>query len=245
MNKKVLVASFVMVTIATLIAFNSVYAATVTPIPSVGESDEPSVQPTKQSSLDKAVENLKEKIADKVDTLKKNAGTIAAGSITDIKKDTIEIKNTTGHTFKIVIDASLTEAREISGTFEKTIKIADLTKNDYVFVSGPIVENTVTANTIYRDVPFFVGSGQITSVDTSAGTIDLVTTEKEEFTLDIPTKVRPKIMDPKTLEITRTTLAKIKAGDTVHFVSKKSTEDKKMLSAVTLFVIPQEYFSGK
>lgn len=197
--------------------------------------------PTKTNALDKEVESLKEKIANQVSELKKG-GSVIAGTISNLGKDTIEITAEANKVYKVAIDDTITNFHHIKGNSKIEIELNDLEKGDYIFVSGPLVENTVTANDVYKDSPYIVGSGQITAVDTDAVTIDIVSTEKEELTIDISSKIRPKIMDSKTLEIERTTLAKIKSGDTIHYVVS-STDDENTVSAVSLLVIPQEYFN--
>lgn len=198
--------------------------------------------PEPTSGLDKEVENLKEKIADTVSDLKKDSGNIVAGTISSIGKDSLELSGEASKTFKVTIDDTVTDLFEISGTSKKEIALDDLEKGDYIFVSGPLLESTIAANGIYRDTPYTVGSGQITAVDAEAVTIDIVTTAKEELTIDLSKKIRPKLMDSKTLEITRTTLAKVKAGDSIHFVVTP-TDDAKKVSAVSILIIPQEFFS--
>ncbi|MGB4965574.1 MAG: hypothetical protein WBO77_00490 [Microgenomates group bacterium] len=233
MNKKRIIVTSVMFLIAGAILSLQAYAQS----PTVKE-----VTPTKASALDKEVQNLKEKIADKVSELKKG-GTVIAGTINSIGKDTIEITGEANKVYKIAIDDTVTSFNQIKGTSKAEIELSDLEKGDYIFVSGPLVESTVTANGIYKDTPYIVGSGQITAVDTDAVSMDIVSTDKTELTIDISGKIKPKIMDSKTLEIERTTLAKIKAGDTIHYVVT-STDDEKTVSAVSLLVIPQEYFSN-
>ncbi len=203
---------------------------------------EPEKTPTKASPIDKEVQNLKEKIANQVSELKKG-GSIIAGTINSIGKDTIEITGEANKIYKIAIDDTVTSFTEIKGSSKVEIELSDLEKGDYIFVSGPLVESTVTANGIYKDTPYTVGSGQITAVDTDAVSIDIVSTDKAELTIDISKKIRPKIMDSKTLEIEKTTLAKIKAGDSIHYVVT-STDEEDTVSAVSLLVIPQEYFSN-
>lgn len=197
--------------------------------------------PTKVYALDKEVESLKEKIADKVSELKKDGGSIIAGTISSIGKDSLELSAEGGKTFKVTIDDTVTSFNDINGSSKDEIELKDLEKGDFIFVSGPLVESTIAANGIYRDTPYIVGSGQITAVDTDAVSLDIVTTNKDELTVDISKRIRPKIMDSKTLEIERTTLAKIKAGDTIHFVIT-ATDDKSTVNAVSILVIPQEFF---
>lgn len=218
-------------------------AGAILSLQAFAQSPEPTERtPTKTSVLDKEVESLKEKIANQVSELKKG-GTVVAGTINSIGKDTIEVSGEASKIYKIAIDDTVTSFNQIKGSSKSEIELSDLEKGDYIFVSGPLVESTVTANGIYKDTPYIVGSGQITAVDTDAVTMDIVSTDKAELTIDISSKIRPKIMDSKTLEIERTTLAKIKAGDTIHYVVS-STDDENSVSAVSLLVIPQEYFSN-
>lgn len=233
MNKKRILVTSVMFLIAGAILSLHAFA----------QSPEPTEKtPTKASVLDKEVESLKEKIANQVSELKKG-GTVIAGTINSIGKDTIEVTGEANKIYKIAIDDTVTSFNQIKGSSKAEIELSDLEKGDYIFVSGPLVESTVTANGVYKDTPYIVGSGQITSIDTDAVTIDIVSTDKAELTIDVSKKIRPKIMDSKTLEIERTTLAKIKAGDTIHYVVS-ATDDEKKVSAVSLLIIPQEYFSN-
>lgn len=233
MNKKRIIITSLMFVLAGTILTLQTFAQTPT---------EPEKTPTKANPLDKEVQNLKEKIANQVSELKKG-GSIIAGTINSIGKDTIEITGEANKIYKIAIDDTVTSFTEIKGSSKDEIELSDLEKGDYIFVSGPLVESTVTANGIYKDTPYIVGSGQITAVDTDAVSIDIVSTDKAELTIDISKKIRPKIMDSKTLEIEKTTLAKIKAGDSIHYVVT-STDEKDTVSAVSLLVIPQEYFSN-
>lgn len=47
----------------------------------------------------------------------------------------------------------------------------------------------------------------------------------------------------KTLDLERVGFSKVKEGDTVHFVVKKTGEEKNnSYSAIKILIIPQEYF---
>ncbi len=238
MNKKRIIITSVLFIIAGAVLSLQAFAQSPAKL---SPTDSNKTTPTKAADLDKEVESLKEKIANQVSELKKG-GTIIAGTINSIGKDTIEIAGEANKVFKIAIDDTVTNFHQIKGKSKTDIDLSDLEEGDYIFVSGPLVENTVTANDVYKDTPYIVGSGQITAVDTEAVTIDIVSTDKAELTIDISSKIRPKIMDSKTLEIERTTLSKVKSGDTIHYVVS-STDDEKKVSAVSLLVIPQEYFN--
>jgi hypothetical protein len=137
----------------------------------------------------------------------------------------------------------LTKTYDIVKNQKKEIEATALKKGDYILVSGPAVESAITANEIYRDNVYIVSSGQITSIDKEAFTVDVVTPDKEELTLDIETGTKQQIMDIKTLELSKTGFSKFKTGDTIHFVAQKKSDSKiKTLSTIRILIIPQEYF---
>lgn len=219
-----------------------VLAQTATPQPTVEATEKikPSLVP-----VEKTIENLKDKIATKVAELSHKNGTVVAGTVTKINSVSLEVM--TGDEKKITasIDDTLTKFYSIETHKKKEIKLTDLSKNDYVIVSGPQVENTITANSVWRDTPLQITSGQITNVDKDNFSLDVVTTDKEQLTLDVETGSKQMMMDIKTLEIKKTGFSKIKPGDHIHFSTKKTNDKKAHLSVLRLLVIPQEYFLKK
>ncbi len=189
-------------------------------------------------------ETLKDKIASKVAELQHNDQRAVAGSITDISQTAIKIKDSKEITYNVKLDKDLTKVFIIKSRDKSEAKISDLKKGDYIIVSGPIDNKNVTANSIYKDEQFFIGSGKITEINSSAFYIRALTTEKDTYTLDTETFTKKFMLNAKTLEVETTTLSKIKEGDTIHFVYKKTGEEreKNRYSVQKVLIIPQEYF---
>lgn len=215
------------------------YAQTKTPSLSVTPEK---ASPTK-TTTEKSIETLKEKIADKVDELRSNNTQLTAGLIVSIKKGSIEIITDDSKNLTVSVDESLTKVFDIVKNSKKEIKADDLEKGDYIIVSGPLVENTVNSNEVYRDLVFTVSSGQITEVDKENNTVDVITHDKEEMTLDIEKTTKQQIMDIKSLELAKTGISKYKTGDTIHFIAEKQDEkESSSQTALRILIIPQEYF---
>ncbi len=200
-------------------------------------------QSTSSAQLNEA-QTLKEKIASKVAELQQKDQRAVSGTITTISDTAIKIKNVEEITYTVKLDKDLTKVFIIADGDKSEAQLTDLKKGDYIIVSGPIDNRNVTANSIYRDEQFFIGSGKISEINLTDFYIKALTKEKDTYTLDIETSTKKFMLNTKTLEIEATTLAKIKEGDTIHFVYQKTGEEreKNRYSVQKILIIPQEYF---
>ncbi len=192
----------------------------------------------------KDIQNFKDKLASKVAELEKKNQRAIAGFITDAGKDFFKIKTSDETIYQIKIDKDLTKFFLVQGNQKKEIALADIKKDSYIIATGPIDNKTVSANDIYQDEQYLVGSGKITEANKTDFFLKILTPQKDTITLDIETSTKKNIIDIKTLEIQPVTLSKIKEGDTVHFAVKKTgkEQEKNKYSALKILVIPQEYF---
>lgn len=205
--------------------------------PSATTEASPSAEVTKTE-----ISDIKEKIATKVAELRKKNQKAIAGRITVIKGNTISIKNADDEVYEVKVDPDLTQVYQISTT-KKEIKAADLKVGVYIIVTGPILDKTIDANYIYQDEMYAVLSGKITDINKDDFSIKVSTTDKDTYTLDIENSTNQTLMDIKTLELDKIGFSKLKEGDTIHFVIKKTgTEKEKRFTAIKLVIIPQEYF---
>lgn len=227
-------ASLLIVTSAT-----AVYAqeGTGTPTPS------PTPEPTKESTkLDDTIKSLKDKIEDKVEQINKTSKKIIKGVIASTTEGTLELKTDTESTYTVSLDETITSFFNASVDDQEAIEQTDLAENDYVIVSGPIIEDQVSANVVYKQTPYLVLQGQITSVDKATFTVDVVTLEKDSYTLDIEDDTTQFLMNSKTLAMEKAGFSKYQVGDTLHFVIVKPESGKTKVTAVRTLIIPQEYF---
>lgn len=196
--------------------------------------------------VDDSIKNLKDKIEKKVEELTKNNKKILAGYIIKNEKDIMELKNfdhSQSAIIKVIIDESVTQFYSFLSGTKKTAQVDEFVKNDFVIVSGPFIDNTINANSIYKIQEYEVKSGKITDVDKKEFTITVLTTEKDVYTLDIEQYTKRQQMDPQNLFINTIGFSKLTQGDTIHFTIKK-TENKKNMraSALRILIIPQAYF---
>ncbi len=192
----------------------------------------------------KEIQNLKDKLANKVAELRDKNERAYAGEITKVGKDSVEILATDAKKFIIKIDSTLTNIYQVQGTSKKEIKFSALKKGDYIIATGPIDAVTVSANFVYLDEQFLAGSGKVSEVNSGEGFVRVIGIDKETYTLDIETGTKRLLINIKSLEPETTTLAKIKEGDTLHFIVSKTGEEteKNRYTARKILVIPQELF---
>lgn len=216
-----------------------------TAAPTVGAVSGPTAVPT--NAVTKDVQNLKDKLATKVSELRKQNQKAISGVIADINTKTITIRDAEDKSVQVKIDEVLTLAFEISGTVKRSVKVDTLEKGDYIIISGPVTDSTVTANTIYKDEQYLVGSGKITKVLAADFSLAVATEDKENLTIVVENTTRRLLVDSKTLTKEVIGFTKIKEGDTVHYVLKKTGREKvkDQFGALRIVIIPQEYFVAK
>ncbi|MDH7476390.1 MAG: hypothetical protein QHH09_02880 [Microgenomates group bacterium] len=241
MKKIISIAIFVI--LASCLFVNQTFILAVTP--SIFPSETPNVATNSaKPTIEKDVEVFKEKIATKVAELVKEEKKAFAGRIISFKDNFIEIKKDENTTYSIKIDTTLTKIYQITGQGKKEITLDDLNKDDYIIVTGPLIDKTVNANYIYVDEQFTVLAGKIIETNTEDYSIKVSTLAKEDYILDIETSTKMNMINVKTLEIEKTGFSKLKNNDRVVFVIKKGAkkEEKNRFSASKILVIPQEYF---
>ena len=182
-------------------------------------------------------------MAEKVQELNRNEQAVA-GTVIAIDGLKWTIKVADSRSVEIVIDDTLTDFFEIVGMKTSELKLKDIEKNDYIFVTGPEIAGSITANSVYRDKEFIVASGKITEVNAVDFSIRVLTVNKTEYVLDIEKKTVQSKLDIQTLKTEKMGFSKLKEGDSVHFVVKANPEnpEQTQYSAVRILVVPNEFF---
>lgn len=190
------------------------------------------------------IQNLKDKIATKVAELTKDKNNKAiSGLVKSINNNLIIIINENEEEYEVKPDDVISKYYQISGVTKKEIKFNDLKKDMFLIVTGVLNDKTITANTVYVDEMFLVKSGKVTLIDKEKFSLNIVTTEKDTMTLEIETSTKQYMLNVKTLDVEKSGFSKIKEGDTIHFVVKRTGNEKNNIySANKILIIPQEYF---
>lgn len=197
---------------------------------------------------EKGVKQLREKIANKVEEMRKKDQRAYAGIITKIEDSLVTISNNQGtdeKKYKVKIDDTLTTLYRILGTAKKEIKKSDLKTGDYIIVVGLMLDDNLEANEVYIDEQFLVKTAKITELSKSDYYLKVITYDKDEYILDIQSSTRQFMLNTKTKEIERAGFSSIKEGDSIHFVVSKTNpgpgKEKNRYEAVRVLVIPQEF----
>jgi len=209
---------------------------TMAQAPSATASSSPTIE------VDKDIQQLKDKVANKVSEIRKENNKAVSGFITNIEGSLIKLSNN-GEINKVKIDDTLTKFFKVLGTSKKEIKNSDLSNDDYAIVSGVVTDNIITANVVLIDENFLVDSGKITEINKDNYSIKILTSDKNTYSIDIETSTKQYMINIKTLAKETIGFSKLKEGDTVHFVIKKTGKEKNNnYPAYKILVIPQEYF---
>lgn len=194
---------------------------------------------TTSASDETDIKAFKDKIANVI----KKSDKAFSGLVTSNDGNIIKLKGGDDTIYEAKLDNELTKCFRISGASKKEIKADDISKNDYIIVTGVLTDKSITANSIFVDESYIVGSGRITEIDKDNYSIKVINSAKETFTLDVETYTKQLILNTKTLEVERMGFSKIKEGDYAHFVVKKGIDIKdNKYPAQKILIIPQEYF---
>lgn len=195
--------------------------------------------------VDTDIQQLKNKIANKVSEIRKQNNKAISGFVIKIEGNLMKLNNNEAVS-QVKFDDALTKVFRVLGTTKKEIKTDDIVKNDYVIVSGVVADNIITANTVLIDENFLVDSGKITEINKEDFNVKVLTSDKNTYSLDIETGTKQFMVNIKTLLSEVVGFSKLKEGDTIHFVVKKIADPvagkTNNYSAVKILIIPQEYF---
>jgi len=229
---------------AIIIFFGLFFCAGIFAVETNSATDEGKLASPSAVINEKDTRDFKEKVVDALNKQHKDNNTGISGVVTQISGNTIKIKTANEESYDIKVDDLLTKFYQIVGAQKKEINIQNLEKNQYVIVTGVVSDKTITANLIYVDDQYLVKSGKISEVDKEAFFIKVVSTDKDSYTLDVETFTKQQMLNIKTLAIERIGFSKIKEGDTIHFVVKKTGTEKEInrFPAQKVLIIPQEYF---
>lgn len=228
-NKLIIVTILILSAVIIPLSGSSAFAQTATKAPA------PTVK------IDPEIQSLKDKIATKVAELRKGQEKVISGRIAKIQNDTLIIPYQ-GQLLSVSVDDTITEIFSVSSG-KKELKRSDLKVGDYIILKGIIIDNIITANTIYKDDEFMVISGTITNIDIDAGTLKVTSLSKQQYTVNVESSTKQQMLDINSLLMVTTGLSKIKEGDTIHIVAVKPVDTKAtQITALKTFTIPQEYF---
>jgi len=234
--KKIIQHCYIVSLLFYLLTNSFVIAQTNTLVPSASASTSPTV------AVDKDIQQLKDKIANKVSEIRKKNNKAISGFVLSNDGNKMKINNN-GEENQVKFDDTLTKYFKITGAQKKEIKVDDIKKDDYAIVSGVMADNIITANVVLVDENFLVDSGKITEINKDSYNVKVSTSDKNIYSLDIETYTKQYIMNIKTLNLERIGFSKVKEGDTVHFVVKKIFSEKNNnYLAIKILIIPQEYF---
>jgi len=231
--KKILRNTFLVSYMVVLLVGQSVIAQTP---PTASASATPTVV------VDKDIQQLKDKIANKVSEIRKENNKAISGFVLKIDGNNMQLNNKEDVN-QVKFDDTLTKVFKVLGTTKKEIKTSDISKDDYAIASGVVADNIITANVVLIDENFLADSGKITEINKDTYNIKVLTSDKNTYSLDIETSTKQYMIDIKTLSRDTIGFSKLKEGDMVHFVVKKTGKEKdNNYPAVKILIIPQEYF---
>lgn len=201
-----------------------IYAAPATP--SAGTTKEAT-----NSSKQKQIEDLKERLATKVAELRELQKRAIAGSVKTTSVTTLTIETKTKEV-KIELTDDILVYQVLKGKRTK-LGADDLEKGDFVVVFG---DYDTTLDILKAKVVFIQAAlperlhGTVTQVDTKAFTITVKTPEGRSVTIDIERGTLTNLWNKDT-NIVKAGFSKVAVGDTVHIVGTQVPKKENRISA--------------
>ncbi|KXK11740.1 MAG: hypothetical protein UZ22_OP11002000301 [Microgenomates bacterium OLB23] len=204
----------------------------------------PSLSPTTAKPLDDTLQIIKDKIEEKVDQINQTSKKVVSGTLNKLEDDILELQEPSGKTFKVSIDDTVTKFFTATTKKLSPAEKTDLEKGNTLIIFGPIIEDQISANKVIQQAIYLTVQGEVTNVETDTFTVDIVTSDKEELSLNVEDAVSQQLMSTKTLDLSKATISKYKIGDKVHVVYIKPAKDTDKAQVVRSLIIPQEYFAA-
>lgn len=192
---------------------------------------------------EKKIDQLKEKIASKVAEIQNNNNFGVSGYVESIKNNLIGINNDLGETYQIKTDEVITKYYQVINNKRNEIELKEIQKGDFIIATGIIDGNQVDANNIYKDENFSIQAGQVIEINKNEYWLKVNTLEKEAIILDIETYTKKFLLNIKNYQLEPVGFSKIKEGDSIVFVIKKTSNKQiSRASVIKMIIIPQEFF---
>lgn len=245
--KKIIILFLGLLTVSLVVKTDRLaFAQSITSTAQTLETPKPTIKPVATTIEDENIKTLKDKIATKVAELREKNQIMMTGILQKKDNTSMTIKDEKETDIKIMIDSDLTKIYEVLSNNLKEIKIKDIADNSYLIISGTKIDDSVSANIIYIDTEYIVASGKVIEVNIDEKTVGVLTTDKEQYLLDIETKTKQSLLNVKTLETQKGGFSKLKVGDVIHFVAEKVKNEKTGRNkTLRLLLIPQEFFNSK
>lgn len=211
-------------------------------------TDEAKLTPTESvtGSVDeKEVQTLKENIASEVAKLSQENERAFSGFVKeDLKDDSLTLITDDDKEIKLSVLQDGVEVLSTSANSSEESELAAVGKDDYITAYGVFIDDILNTNLIYIHDKLFIASGKITDIDSRNFAVDVLTTEKDQLTLDVERSTLQQSIDLETYETNESGFSKMEIGDTIFFViEKKLPNDKSTTySARSILRIPASFF---
>lgn len=207
---------------------------TDSPTPTVKEEEKKEKEA--ENETDDKIQELKEKVADKVAELKKEKLGGITGNLQSASEEALIITIDEVE-YSVQLDED-THIYSLDKNLKKQeIKLTDIDKNEIITVIGTIdtEEKTAQALVIVKRTSPLSLVGKVDSVSTKDGTITLTTLEGETQTVDYEVSTKSLMFDPQKQETVKIGLSKITEGAKIHVWAIKNEETT---SALRILILP-------
>lgn len=234
MNKLLFIKYYLLIILVIILTGNDVFSQSISP----------KLSPTIVKDQNDSIQDLKEKVANKVAEIRKKNNKATVGRVESISDNSFKIRTSNQSEFEVKLQESgLTKFFTISGNQHKEIDKENINEGDYIIVTGVVIDKTITANSVFVDQQYLTGSGKISELDSDKYLVKVLSSDKTAYSLSIETYTKQRMINIKTLDVEKIGFSKIKEGDSIHFVVKlNGSEKNNEYSAEKILIIPQEYF---
>lgn len=210
----------------------------VNPVRSQEPSGEES-EPTPTNAVTDKIQELKERVANRVAALKKDK----LGGLTGLVKsssDSALILNVDGDDYSIQLDEEAKVYSVDSNLRKKEVKLSELDKDATASVIGVVDkdEKTATAQLIVLKRGSISIFGNVLEVSTKDGTITVSTREGKKYTADIEVSTKSNLYNNQTAQLAKVGLSKIEKDSRIH-VYGIAGEEENRITALRVLILPK------
>lgn len=197
---------------------------------------QPSTSPT--SGVSDKIQELKDKVADKVASLKNDKLGGISGTLKSASEEAL-ILVSENNEYSAQLDEDGKVYQLDSTLRKKEVQLDSLQKDTYLTVIGTVdkEKKTIEASTVVAKAKNYVFNGLINTVNTKDGTVSIKTSEQKEIVFDIEISTKSNIYDSTSKKLSKIGMSKMGQNQKVHVLAVAGKAENRY-EAVRILIIP-------
>lgn len=195
--------------------------------------------PTPTKGVTDKIQELKERVANRVAALKKEKLTGLSGVVKS-SSDSALILIVEGAQYSIQLDEEAKVYSVDTNLRKKEVKLSSIEKDSAATVIGTVDkdEKTATVELVIAKQPNAAIFGTVSEVSTKDGTITVSSYDSKKYTVDIEVSTKSNQFNPESGELTKIGLSKIEKDSRIHVYGVLGEEENR-LTGLRVLILPK------